>query len=926
MSETKDWKNTLNLPQTAFAMKAKLTQKEPELLEKWRTSQLYGKILKKRAGSPAFVLHDGPPYANGHIHLGTALNKILKDFIVKSKTMSGRLTAYVPGWDCHGLPIEIKVDKLLGDKKKDMSLIDIREECKKYALEFIDIQRTEFMRLGVFGEWDKPYLTMNPEYEAAVIRCLADFFRMGNVYKGKRPVYWCASCRTALAEAEIEYRDKKSPSIYVKFPVISDLSQKYPALKGKNVSVVIWTTTPWTLPANLAIAFHPEHEYSAFQAGDDEVFIAAQRLIPALAEELGLKPTKILATFRGRELEGLKARHPFIDRESVFVLAEYVTLDTGTGAVHTAPGHGQEDYATGVQYGLDIYAPVDDKGQFTPEVKYYTGMNVFKANRPIMDDMKKDKTLLKEAEVVHSYPHCWRCKNPVIFRATSQWFISMDKNGFRTKALEEIRKVAWIPSWGQERISNMIAGRPDWCISRQRIWGVPIPAFNCASCGAVTANEAVALRAADIFGREGSNSWFMQPVEDFLPPGTVCPGCGGSTFNKEFNILDVWFESGSSFNVLGRRPDLPWPADVYIEGHDQHRGWFNSSLLVGLAAKNSSPYTTCITHGFILDEQGRAMSKSMGNVVEPNEVISQNGAEVLRLWVAMLDFKEDAKFGREILQRLVEAYRKLRNTWRFMLGNLYDFAPDRDRVAAKDMLPLDRWALRKMAEVGTKILKSYEGYAYHVVFHGIYDFFTVEMSAQYLDILKDRLYCSAPKSRLRRSAQTAVFHILKDTLLLMAPILPFTTDEAWEALPGFKGKEESVHLGDFPEYAEVVCPENLYQDMESLFAVREAVFKELEKAREEKRLGNSLEARVQLSAPEARRDVLAGHQADLASLFIVSEVSAEFHQGSELSVKVDKAPGAKCERCWNISTSVGLNTGQPTLCRRCQDVIEGIAP
>ncbi|MCJ7610835.1 MAG: isoleucine--tRNA ligase, partial [Candidatus Aminicenantes bacterium] len=586
MSETKDWKNTLNLPQTAFAMKSKLTQKEPELLEKWRSSQLYGKILRKHAGDAAFVLHDGPPYANGHIHLGTALNKILKDFIVKSKTMSGRLTAYVPGWDCHGLPIEIKVDKLLGGKKKDMSLIDIREECKKYALEFIDIQRTEFMRLGIFGEWDKPYLTMNPEYEAAVMRYLADFFRMGNVYKGKRPVYWCASCRTALAEAEIEYRDKKSPSIYVKFPIISDLSQKYPALKGKNVSVVIWTTTPWTLPANLAIAFHPEHEYSAFQAGDDEVFIAAQRLIPALAEELGLKPTKILATFRGRELEGLKARHPFIDRESVFVLAEYVTLDTGTGAVHTAPGHGQEDYATGVQYGLDIYAPVDDKGQFTPEVKNYTGMNVFKANRPIMDDMKKDKTLLKEAEVVHSYPHCWRCKNPVIFRATSQWFISMDKNGFRTKALEEIRKVAWIPPWGQERISNMIAGRPDWCISRQRIWGVPIPAFNCASCGAVVANEAVALRAADIFAREGSNSWFIKPVEDFLPPGTVCPGCGGSTFNKEFNILDVWFESGSSFNVLGRRPDLPWPADVYIEGHDQHRGWFNSSLLVGLADKN----------------------------------------------------------------------------------------------------------------------------------------------------------------------------------------------------------------------------------------------------------------------------------------------------------------------------------------------------
>ena len=924
MPETKEWKHTLNLPQTAFAMKAKLTQKEPELLDKWQSSQLYEKILRKHASDPAFVLHDGPPYANGHIHLGTALNKILKDFIVKSRTMSGRLTAYVPGWDCHGLPIEIKVDKLLGDKKKNMSLTAVREECRTYALGFIDIQRSEFKRLGVFGEWDKPYLTMNPEYEAAVIGYLADFFRRGQVYKGKRPVYWCASCQTALAEAEIEYRDKKSPSVYVKFPMISDLSEKYPALKGRRVSVVIWTTTPWTLPANLAVAFHPEHEYAAFQAGEGEAFIAAQRLIPVLAEELGLNPVKLLATFKGRDLEGLKARHPFIDRESVFVLADYVTLDTGTGAVHTAPGHGQEDYGTGVQYGLDIYAPVDEKGRFTAEVKDYAGMNVFQANRPIMDDMRKDGSLLKEAEVVHSYPHCWRCKNPVIFRATSQWFISMDRNGFRARALEEIGRVAWIPSWAEERMANMIAGRPDWCISRQRIWGVPIPAFDCASCGAVVANEAVARRAAEVFAREGSNSWFEKPVREFVPPGTVCPGCGGMDFKKEYNIIDVWFESGASFNVLGRRPDLPWPADVYIEGHDQHRGWFNSSLLVGLAAKDLSPYRTCITHGFVLDEQGRAMSKSLGNVVEPGEVIAQNGAEVLRLWVAMLDFKEDAKFGREILQRLVEAYRKMRNTWRFMLGNLYDFAPDRDAVPVEDMLPLDRWALRKTAEVGTKILKAYEDYAYHTVFHGIYDFFTVDMSARYLDILKDRLYCSAPKSLLRRSAQTAVFRTLKETLLLMAPILPFTTDEAWEALPGFEGKGESVHLGDFPRYPEAGCPDDLYRDMEELFEVREAVLKELEKAREEKRLGNSLEARVALAAPEARREVLTKYQSDLATLFIVSEVSVEYHQAAELAVKVDKAPGAKCERCWNISTSVGQSPDEPALCRRCLDVVKGM--
>jgi isoleucyl-tRNA synthetase len=922
MAESKDWKNTLNLPQTSFAMKAKLTEKEPEYLKKWQDSKLYSKILNKRRGSPTFILHDGPPYANGHIHLGTALNKILKDFIVRSRTMAGFLAPYLPGWDCHGLPIEIKVDKLLGEKKKRMSVIAVRNECRDYALKFIDIQRQEFKRLGIFGEWDKPYLTMDPEYEAEVIRYLADFFKMGNIYKGKRPVYWCASCQTALAEAEIEYHDKKSPSIYVKFPLLSDLGAKFPALKGKRVSVIIWTTTPWTLPANLAIAFHPEYEYAAFEGFGGEVYIAAKRLIPLLAEELGLPLPAIVATFSGKELEGLKARHPFINRESVFVLADYVTLDTGTGAVHTAPGHGAEDYLTGVEYGLDIYTPVDEQGCFTPDVERYAGQNVFKANRVIMDDMKKDGTLLKEAEIAHSYPHCWRCKNPVIFRATSQWFISMDKNGFRARALEAITKVSWVPVWGEERISNMIAGRPDWCISRQRSWGVPLPAFNCQACGTILADERIALRVAEVFGREGANSWFVKTAAELLPPGTTCPKCGGSDFAKEHNILDVWFESGSSFNVLGRRPDLPWPADIYIEGHDQHRGWFNSSLLVGIAAKNASPYKTCITHGFILDELGRAMSKSLGNVIEPSEVIKKNGAEVLRLWVAMLDFKEDAKFGPEILQRLVEAYRKLRNTWRFMLGNLFDFAPDADSLAVKDMLPLDRWALRKAAEVGTRIEKAYETFAYHVVFHAISDFFTVEMSSQYLDILKDRLYCSAPKSVERRSGQAVIFRILRDTLLLMAPILPFTTEEAWESLPGFRGKDESVHLGDFPDYGPSVCPDGLYQDLEGVFAVRQSVLKELEKAREEKVLGTSLEARVSIRAPETDRNLLRKYPDDLASLFIVSEVAVAAASASELSVRVEKASGGKCERCWNISTAVGQSREYPSLCRRCQAVVK----
>ncbi|MGB9005403.1 MAG: isoleucine--tRNA ligase [Candidatus Aminicenantales bacterium] len=920
--EKPDLKGTLNLPRTSFAMKAQLSQKEPEMMKKWESLRLYDKILEARRSAPVFVLHDGPPYANDHIHLGTALNKILKDFIVKSKTMQGHLTAYLPGWDCHGLPIEIKVDQLLGQRKKDMSIIAVREECKAYALKFIDIQRREFMRLGVFGEWDKPYLTMDPEYEGDVLRHLAAFFALGNVYKGKRPVYWCSTCQTALAEAEIEYKERRSPSIYVKFPLISDLFQKYPKLKGKKVSVLIWTTTPWTIPANLAIAFHPEHEYAAFEAGP-EVYIAAKRLIPLLAEELGLGQIKILETFTGSDLKGLKARHPFIDRESVFVLAHYVTLDTGTGAVHTAPGHGQEDYWTGIEYGLDIYTPVDEKGCFTPDVARYAGQNVFLANRLIMDDMKRDGSLLKEAEITHSYPHCWRCKNPVIFRATAQWFISMDKSGLRQKALAEIKKVRWIPGWGEERIANMIASRPDWCISRQRIWGVPIPAFACKACGEVLAGEAICLRAADVFSREGSNSWFVKKENELLPEGTKCPKCGSRDLVKESNILDVWFESGASHCVLGKRPDLPWPSDVYIEGHDQHRGWFNSSLLVGLAAQGGAPYRTVITHGFILDEQGLAMSKSMGNVIAPGEIITKHGAEVLRLWTAMLDYREDAPFGNEILQRVVEAYRKLRNTWRFMLGNLYDFGPDKDSLAPDKLLPLDRWALEKAAAVGQRILKAYQDYEYHIIFHAIYNFFTVEMSAVYLDILKDRLYCSAETSTLRRSAQTALFAILRDTLLLMAPILPFTAEEAWEMMPAFKEKTQSVHLGLFPAYDRKWIAPGELDDMERLLRLREKVLKELEKAREEKRIGNSLEARVVLKVPSSEEPLLARYRSELPSLFIVSDVGWEKHSGSDTEVAVEQAPGQKCQRCWNYSLEVGKSPEYPGLCRRCREVVGG---
>jgi isoleucyl-tRNA synthetase len=923
MADGEKIKNTLNLPQTSFSMKAKLSQKEPEIIKKWEEINLYDKIQKKAEKSPSFVLHDGPPYANGSIHLGTALNKILKDFIIKTKTMQGFRSPYLPGWDCHGLPIEIKVDQLLGEKKRSLSIIEIREECKKYALKYVSIQRDQFKRLGVFGEWEKPYLTMNPEYEGNVIRYLAAFFASGNVYKGKRPVHWCPHCRTALAEAEIEYKNRKSPSIYVKFPMISDISQKFPELKDKNVSVLIWTTTPWTLPANLAIAFHPDYEYAAFET-DGDVFIAAKRLIPVLVEELNLKDPKALVTFPGKEMQSLKARHPFIDRESVFVLADYVTLDQGTGCVHTAPGHGYEDYLTGIASNLDIYTPVDSEGKFIPQVEKYGNMNVFEANEVITEDMKKDGSLLKEDEIVHSYPHCWRCKNPVIFRATAQWFISMDKNDLRKKATEEIKRVRWIPPWGEERIANMVSARPDWCISRQRSWGVPIPAFYCHECGNILADEKITLRIADIFSEEGSNSWFTKEAKELLPPNTECSQCGSQNFNKENNILDVWFESGASHNVLGKRSDLPWPSDVYVEGHDQYRGWFNSSLFVGIAAKNTSPYRAVITHGFVLDEQGRGMSKSLGNFVDPNEIISQNGAEILRLWVAMLNYKEDARFGKETLQRLIEAYRKIRNTWRFILGNIYDFTPDKDRVDSQKMELLDRWILERYSKTGKKVLKAYEDYEYHVIFHTIYNFFTVDLSALYLDVIKDRLYCSGKKSTFRLSAQTALFNLLKSTLVLMAPILPFTTEEAWESMPDFERKNESVHLERFPAFDETWLSEDLFEEWENLGLVREKVLKELESAREKNLIGNSLEAVVTLKVPSTQEELLKKYEKELPSIFIVSAVDLQPETSEELGIEVTKASWEKCQRCWNFSSSVGKSSQYPHFCQRCVEVVKNL--
>lgn len=912
MLDPKELKNTLNLPKTDFPMKASLPRREPEILKKWEEMKIYHRIREERKNAPKFILHDGPPYANGRIHLGHALNKILKDFVVKSHSMFGYNAPYVPGWDCHGLPIEIKVEQKIG---KIDDRVKFREECKNYALKFVDIQREEFIRLGVIGEWENPYLTMDPPYEAEIVRHMKGFFQRGEVYRAKKPVYWCPHCHTALAEAEIEYHEDPSPSIFVKFP-FEEAEKLFPELKGKKVSVVIWTTTPWTLPANLAIALHPDYDYGVFKDGE-EYYILAKELVKSLEEKVGRKFEPVFE-FKGKELEGFKARHPFIDRDSIIVLADYVTLEQGTGCVHTAPGHGEEDYITGLAYGLEPYSPVDDEGRFTSEVPFLKGKTVWEANPEIVELLREKGVLIFAEEYTHSYPHCWRCKGPIIFRATEQWFISLDKAGLRKKALEEIRKVKWIPRWGEERIYNMIENRPDWCISRQRSWGVPIPVLYCDECGEPLTDPEVIENIANIFEREGSDAWFKHPADYFLPEGKKCKKCGGTKFRKENDIVDVWFESGTSHAVLKIRDDHVWPSDVYLEGNDQYRGWFHSSLLVALANEGESPYRQVITHGWVLDENGRAMSKSLGNVIEPGEIIKKYGAETLRLWVAMLDYKEDVRLGEEIITRLTEAYRKIRNTWRFMLGNLKDFDPEKHSLPEDQLLPSDKYILTKFRALVEKVKELYKNYQYYRISHLIYDFFTVDLSSFYLDITKDRLYCSHPDDLERRAAQTAIFEMARDSLRLMAPILSFTTEEAWEYLPSFPGKKESILLELFPEKKEAILSEEEQKEWEVLLKYRELSNKALEDARKEKFIGNSLEAKLIFHARDKEKEILEKYSQYFLELFIVSQW--EVKEGEE-GVEVARAGGEKCARCWVFHPDVGKDAEHPNLCPRCIDVV-----
>ncbi len=952
-----DYKDTLNLPRTKFPMKANLSQKEPQMLKKWEEFRLYEKLLEKGKDREKFILHDGPPYANGHLHLGHTVNKVLKDIIVKYRLMSGYHAPYVPGWDCHGLPIEHNVEKKLGSKKSQMDKLAIRLECRKYAKRFVDIQREEFKRLGVIGDWENPYLTMNYDYEASIAREFCNIFLKGYVVKSTKPVYWCPTCVTALAEAEVEYASHTSPSITVRFPCGDDLKDWLKRNIKRDISVsdsyiLIWTTTPWTLPANRAVALHPDLPYLVVKVsrnelnscesigtkGDYELWIVAEGRLQALLLSLGLEITQveILYEFSGSDIEGLLVKHPFIDRLNPVINADYVTLESGTGIVHIAPGHGAEDYESSRKYDLEVYSPVDDRGFFTKEVQHFSGENIFKANPLIINHLKEKGALVHVEELSHSYPHCWRCKRPVIFRATAQWFISMEKNDLRKRALEAIDNVKWIPAWGRDRIYLMVEGRPDWCISRQRAWGVPITVFICESCGQPNLTKEVRDKIIENFRKEGADSWFLKPVSEFLPEGFRCQNCGGSDFQKEEDILDVWFDSGVSHAaVLEERDELSWPADMYLEGSDQHRGWFQSSLLTAVATRKNAPYRQVLTHGFVVDGKGKKMSKSVGNVIPPEKLIKRYGAEILRLWVSAEDYRDDIKISDEILQRLTEAYRKIRNTVRYLLSNISDFNYETDRVELKELEPIDKWALWKTSKVMEAIQRGYDEYRFHVVFHKLREFCTVDLSALYLDILKDRLYCELREGHARRSAQTALYLISRALIINMAPVLSFTADEAWFHLTG--QNDASVFFESFPKFPDGLLTKEEEQFWEAIWIIRNEATKALELARNEKRIGLALDAKLLLKIPDKlglKKDETLSELLKMVTIVSQLEIVDEFDKeqiegghiwNSEdikgLSCLVLKAEGQKCQRCWQWSTYVGTDERFNDVCERCARVL-----
>ena len=935
-AETLDLKKTLNLPKTDFPMKASLPQNEPKQLAAWLESHLYERILEARDGKPLFVLHDGPPYPTGTIHLGTGLNKILKDVIVKSKSMAGHYAPYVPGWDCHGLPIETQVEKELGGKGK-VPPAEFRRRCREYALKYVEQHKRDFKRLGIFGQWDEPYLTMSHGYEATIASAYLDFMEKGYIYRGRKPVYWCIHDNTALAEAEVEYEDHTSPSIWVTFKVVGG-GQGDAAKIGSDVSAVIWTTTPWTIPHNRALAFHPDFRYVVVQTERGKLLLAADR-VRALQADCEIKQIELLGTYAGCDFEGMKFQHPFLAIQVPGILADYVTLDQGSGIVHTAPGHGADDFVSGQRYGLEVYAPIDDRGVYLEGLPEYKGKDVFSANPIIVKLLSERGALLANHPYKHTYPHCWRCHNPVIFRATDQWFVKMDQAAhgaaktFRQEALEQIHAVKWIPAWGEDRMYEMIEHRPDWCISRQRFWGTPIIVFYCDACGTRLEDFKALRNVIRWFEKEGADAWYKHTAEELLPERTKC-ACGSTRWRKENDILDVWFDSGSSHLAVLHGKE--WPADVYLEGPDQYRGWFHSSLLIGVGVREKAPYRGVVTHGWTLDEQGRPMSKSLGNVVLPSEICEKWGADLLRLWVGSQEYQADVKMSERVMTQLSEAYRKIRNTFRFGLGNLFDFDPLRQALPGERMEEMDRWMLERTADLVKRCREWYASYEFHRIYHAIHDFCVVDLSAFYYDVLKDRLYTKAANNTARRSGQTAIWKITSALVRLAAPLLTFTAEEIWKYLPKAAGEPDSVHIALFPEQTELRTglASDKINTWELLARVRGEVLKALEFARNEKKLINSnLEAKVLLKADLELKAKLKHYLPQLPGLFIVSQVelltaggSADFRSEAVpgLEVTVQRADGKKCERCWNYSTHVGENSRYPAICERCSAAIAEI--
>ncbi len=917
---SQDYNSTLNLPKTEFPMRAGLPKSEPVTLKNWEDEKLYENLMKLNEGKPLFVLHDGPPYANGDIHLGHALNKILKDFIVRYKNMAGFKAPYVPGWDTHGLPTELKARQKAGvGNSAEISIVELRKMCEEFVNGYIDDQRSQFKRLGIIGEWDNPYITLNPEFEAEQIRVFAEMASKGYIYKGLKPVYWCPECKTALAEAEIEYAEDPCFSIYVKFKTKDDKGVfSAMGIDPSKVSFVIWTTTTWTLPANVAICVGPRFEYSIIKTGD-EYLVMATDLFKSALEVAEITDYEVVATVKGSELEYITAAHPFLDRESLVIVGEHVTLESGTGCVHTAPGHGVDDYNVCLNYpDIPVICPVDSNGVLTEEAGQFAGFTTNEANKKIAAYLDEEGSLFALKKIVHQYPHCWRCKTPILFRATDQWFCSVDD--FKDEAVDAINNVEWIPAWGRDRITNMVRERKDWCISRQRKWGVPIPIFFCKECGEAHINRAAMMAVADLFEKEGSNAWYNHSAKEILPEGTKCEKCGCTDFEKEKDIMDVWFDSGSSHTaVVKKRSALEFPADLYLEGNDQYRGWFQSSLLTSVATTGEAPYKTVLTHGMILDDESRKMSKSLGNGISPQDVIKQYGADVLRLWVASTDYQTDVHISNNILKQLSEAYRKIRNTARYILGNLSDFNPDNDMVELDKLMPIDKWAITKLNALIDKVIESYDKYEFHMVYHSIHNFCVVDMSNFYLDVLKDRLYTEKSDSSSRRAAQTAIYLILDAMTKMMAPILAYTSDEIWKYMPhSSENNAEHVIFNEMPNKVSLSVNDEFIAFWDKIHELRDAVKKSLETYIKDKLIKSSLEAKIILSAGGSMLEFLRKAESELCAAFIVSDIEI-VDNGGELEISVTKAEGEKCERCWSISKTVGANSEHPTICSRCCD-------